>query len=190
VSINNGNKVKSIQNSDDINIIDLSEETIDFIIFGSAGLYEKYKYDECFTSVWKYINKKNFFKYENIHSFSGGIVDHLIKTAMKKGSYENISCLFLGFEEFLKKYEEIKNNSVQYQAWECEKAIKTEAYLCEAEGLICGDFVYAYPPGIPLLVPGEIISKDIVDDIFNRYNSGVEIVGLKDGKLIKVIQEK
>ena len=110
VSINNGNKVKLIQNSDDINIIDLSEETIDFIIFGSAGLYEKYKYDECFTSVWKYINKKNVFKYENIHSFSGGIVDHLIKTAMKKGSYENISCLFLGFDEFFKKYEEIKTN--------------------------------------------------------------------------------
>ena len=90
----------------------------------------------------------------------------------------------------LTEYEEIKNNSAKYQAWECEKAIKTEAYLCEAEGLICGDFVYAYPPGIPILVPGEIISKDIVDDIFNRYNSGVEIVGLKDGKLIKVIQEK
>jgi hypothetical protein len=44
------------------------------------------------------------YKYESFHSFSGGIVDHLIKKAIKMGSENNITCLFLGFENFEKKF--------------------------------------------------------------------------------------
>ena len=32
----------------------------------------------------------------------------------------------------------------------------------ESEGRIAGEFLYLYPPGIPLLVPGERISEEIV----------------------------
>ena len=32
-----------------------------------------------------------------------------------------------------------------------------EVPLSEAEGRICGEYLYAYPPGIPLLAPGEYI---------------------------------
>ena len=41
-------------------------------------------------------------KNESFHSFSGGIVDHLIKKAIRMGSENNITCLFLGFENFEK----------------------------------------------------------------------------------------
>lgn len=32
----------------------------------------------------------------------------------------------------------------------------------EAEGKICAEIIAAYPPGIPLIIPGEIITKDVI----------------------------
>ena len=32
--------------------------------------------------------------------------------------------------------------------------------MSEAEGRICGEYLYAYPPGIPLLAPGEYIEGE------------------------------
>lgn len=52
------------------------------------------------------------------------------------------------------------------QVWEVEK---TE--LCTVEnskGEICGEYIYQYPPGIPLIVPGEIINERIISAI--RYS--------------------
>ena len=41
-----------------------------------------------------------------------------------------------------------------------------ESVLLEkAEGKICREFVYLYPPGIPMLVPGEIISREVLGKI-------------------------
>ena len=37
---------------------------------------------------------------------------------------------------------------------------RTPVPLAEAAGLVCGDYAMAYPPGIPLLVPGERISPE------------------------------
>lgn len=46
-----------------------------------------------------------------------------------------------------------------YKAFEMEKE---SVIIEEAIGKVSGEFVYLYPPGIPLLVPGEIISKDFI----------------------------
>ena len=35
-----------------------------------------------------------------------------------------------------------------------------EVPMNEAEGRICGEYLYAYPPGIPILAPGEYIDQD------------------------------
>ena len=35
-----------------------------------------------------------------------------------------------------------------------------EVPMSEAEGRICGEYLYAYPPGIPILAPGEYIDPD------------------------------
>ena len=32
--------------------------------------------------------------------------------------------------------------------------------LRECSGRICGEYLYAYPPGIPILAPGEYVSED------------------------------
>ncbi|MCM1114469.1 MAG: aminotransferase class I/II-fold pyridoxal phosphate-dependent enzyme [Clostridium sp.] len=34
-----------------------------------------------------------------------------------------------------------------------------------ASGKICGEYIYAYPPGVPIIVPGEIIEQNTIDYI-------------------------
>ena len=34
---------------------------------------------------------------------------------------------------------------------------------CDAVGRVCAEFVAPYPPGVPVVVPGEIISEDVYD---------------------------
>ena len=35
-----------------------------------------------------------------------------------------------------------------------------------------------YPPGIPLVVPGEIMNDKLIDDVIKAVNSGLEVDGL------------
>lgn len=45
----------------------------------------------------------------------------------------------------------------------------------EAEGRICGEYIWAYPPGIPLLAPGELITSDILA-LFDYYTrQGIQL---------------
>lgn len=50
----------------------------------------------------------------------------------------------------------------------------------DAVGRVSSDFIYIYPPGIPIVTPGEIISRDIIRGIkrcleFGRNVKGVEV---------------
>lgn len=55
-------------------------------------------------------------------------------------------------------------------------------------GRICGNYIYIYPPGIPLLVPGERISQGNIDIIREYLNAGLRVHGIED-MMIKVITE-
>ncbi len=44
-----------------------------------------------------------------------------------------------------------------------------------ASGNVCAEYIWAYPPGIPIIVPGEIISKEIISYINDSLKSGVNI---------------
>ena len=50
--------------------------------------------------------------------------------------------------------------------------------LKEAIGRISAAPIIPYPPGIPLIAPGEEITKDIYDHILFLLDNGLEIVGL------------
>lgn len=56
---------------------------------------------------------------------------------------------------------------------------------------ISGEFVYLYPPGIPLLVPGEWITSQCVETIFACRDAGFSIQGLSDysGQSICIVEE-
>ena len=62
----------------------------------------------------------------------------------------------------------------------------------EAEGRIAGDQIMIYPPGIPLLVPGERISKGIITEYIRLIKQGNKVIGsVNNGSItIRVIKEK
>jgi arginine decarboxylase len=57
-----------------------------------------------------------------------------------------------------------------------------------SDGRVALEYVYLYPPGIPLLVPGEKITQDFINNILKYQEAGLTIQGLTDmeGILIKV----
>lgn len=57
--------------------------------------------------------------------------------------------------------------------------------LAQAAGCISGDFVCLYPPGIPLLVPGEVIGEHMVGQIAESLRLGLCVQGVSaDGTVI------
>ena len=52
--------------------------------------------------------------------------------------------------------------------------------LEESVGRISAEFMYLYPPGIPLIVPGEQISLQFVQNMRRYIQEGMDIAGLKD----------
>lgn len=50
----------------------------------------------------------------------------------------------------------------------------------ETEGRVCSEFVMCYPPGIPILAPGEKITKDILRYIAYVKEKGCNITGPED----------
>lgn len=64
--------------------------------------------------------------------------------------------------------------------------------ILKAEGCISAEFVYLYPPGIPMIVPGEKITEQIVKDIETYRRQGLSVQGPEDidaGKIKTVKSE-
>ena len=64
--------------------------------------------------------------------------------------------------------------------------------LDESIGQVCGEFVMCYPPGIPILAPGERITREIVDYIQFAKERGCSLQGTEDPEVnhINVIKRK
>ncbi|WP_068499137.1 aminotransferase class I/II-fold pyridoxal phosphate-dependent enzyme [Paenibacillus kribbensis] len=61
----------------------------------------------------------------------------------------------------------------------------------ESAGRIIAEFIYVYPPGIPILLPGEVISQDNIDYIVDHVEVGLPVKGPEDRTVhqVKVIVE-
>ncbi|MBP6103179.1 MAG: aminotransferase class I/II-fold pyridoxal phosphate-dependent enzyme [Leptotrichiaceae bacterium] len=63
--------------------------------------------------------------------------------------------------------------------------------IIESAGKISGEFVMAYPPGIPILAPGEKITEEIISYIMYAKEKGCLLTGTEDMKVefINVIDD-
>ena len=59
-------------------------------------------------------------------------------------------------------------------------AEKESLPIMETEGRICSEFVMCYPPGIPILAPGERITRDILEYIRYAKEKGCSMTGTED----------
>lgn len=62
-------------------------------------------------------------------------------------------------------------------------ADKESLPLRETEGRVCSEFVMCYPPGIPILAPGERITGDILDYIEYAKCKGCSMTGPEDPEI-------
>ena len=61
------------------------------------------------------------------------------------------------------------------EAWD---KTSEETLLQEAKGKISGDFINLYPPGIPLIVPGEVFSEELIEEICGYLDEDLNVQGV------------
>ena len=90
--------------------------------------------------------------------------------AVQPRSNENVSCIPL------------------FQAWDMEWE---EIPLCHAVGRKIGEFVNLYPPGVPLLVPGETLLEGHVTQLMTYLKQGLTVQGVsgQEPYEVKVLKE-
>ena len=61
-----------------------------------------------------------------------------------------------------------------------------DVYLKDSIDRVSAEYVIPYPPGIPLISPGEKITKNILESLDKFINCNVNIIGAKNSSLEKI----
>ena len=88
----------------------------------------------------------------------------------------------LKYREEIAETESVKNGKMK-QIMRISQAMDADSERCQLEeciGRISTEFAYLYPPGIPLIVPGEQISGHFVKNVRRYLEQGFEVQGLSD----------
>ena len=83
------------------------------------------------------------------------------------------------------KHEYI-NPTVSLPPQQAFYAEKRSLEIVNSIGEICCEFVMCYPPGIPILAPGERVTKEIVDYIFYAKDKGCSLTGPEDMEISRL----
>ena len=77
------------------------------------------------------------------------------------------------------------------ELWEAMDAETEERRLAEAAGCISAEFIYLYPPGIPVLAPGEVVTEAVIRCITDCRERGLQVQGMQDlsGERIRVVKK-
>ena len=76
--------------------------------------------------------------------------------------------------------ENISKPDIRYrleQAWNLPNKMTK---LSESVGRPVGDFVNLYPPGTPILVPGEVLSRELYEKLLEMLDKNLNIQGIKN----------
>lgn len=73
--------------------------------------------------------------------------------------------------------------SVAVAPQEAFYAPKESLPVAESIGRVCGESVMSYPPGIPIIAPGEIITNDVVEYILYAKEKGCFLTGAQDSTM-------
>lgn len=70
------------------------------------------------------------------------------------------------------------------ESWQCRGKEMETVTLSEAVGRVSGKYVMIYPPGVPILVPGEKILKETVENISQYLYNGYNVLGLSKKQML------
>ena len=77
---------------------------------------------------------------------------------------------------FLRKEAGHEMYCIPYRA---KRMPQKDVLLEESSGMVSGEYIYLYPPGIPFLVPGEVIHDDCIRKMKEYKIQSLNIKGLK-----------
>lgn len=95
-------------------------------------------------------------------------IDALQDYSNKKISYENITPV------------------IEMDIYEAENYVKKMTELKNSADKISSGFIFAYPPGIPIIVPGEVFTQDIINYIEENLNAGINIYGVSEDLKVSI----
>ena len=93
-----------------ININDPYQK-IDFLLLGCDGIFDYLCNKDCIKCIWNVVYDDNN-NYKNIHDISLNIVNMVIKTALRRRTLDNVTAVFISFENFEKVFLEEKINKI------------------------------------------------------------------------------
>ncbi len=70
-----------------------------------------------------------------------------------------------------------------YSIAQSVKRKRKNVILEEAAGFYAADYIYLYPPGVPLVIPGEEITEEIIAVIFRYQEEQLEVRGVTDQRI-------
>jgi lysine decarboxylase len=79
-------------------------------------------------------------------------------------------------------------NVTSISPYEAYASKKVDVPLEESDGRICADIITPYPPGIPVLYPGEIIEQHQIQYITAIILAGGKVNGISNNKCVQVIE--
>ena len=101
-------------------------------------------------------------------------------------SKESFERLLNALKEIDLKLEEVEDNTVSYKIQLPKKemtineALESKNFKLEnyknLEGKISKEYIFAYPPGIPIITPGEVFDKNIINIIESYIKSNIELI--------------
>ncbi|MDD5601906.1 MAG: hypothetical protein PHP78_02965, partial [Candidatus Izemoplasmatales bacterium] len=127
---------------------------------------------------------------------------HIVLAVLTIGTTkEDLDRLFEAFKELSKKYYKVRSRLPKikfiYQFPEpyarprdAFHAPKLQVPLEEAYDEIAAESIMIYPPGIPFVIPGEIITQEVIDDIHYYLKKGSIIHSDLDNGYVKIIDKE
>ena len=119
----------------------------------------------------------------------------------KEGMDRLLSALFEIDEELEKNSEEEKRyylprqeqvlTSFEVEGMRRMENVKSLSWK-ESAGFISMEYAYLYPPGIPIITPGERMNREIIGQVLKDRELGLPVQGLEDRKTehLLVVKEK
>ena len=86
-----------------VNFIKIDEKS-DFSLLGCDGIYDRLDNEKILNKIWSL--KKKGTPINDIHKLCATITDAIIKFSMKKDSVDNVSVIFIAFNNFENKMKD------------------------------------------------------------------------------------
>ena len=83
-------------------------------------------------------------------------------------------------EQILTPAELYQPREKRMEIFQAMDAEKKEILLEESAGCVSGEFIYLYPPGIPLIAPGEVVTEELLEMIAVCRGRNMQIQGMSD----------